>query len=842
MADNFVTVPLNLGLDLNTPALQKQPGSLVDCLNYEVTDAAGYRRLDGYEKFDGFLNGATTKLYYLDIVDPDITMSLNTGDPLYIKNNTVSVDPANIYQHIGFVVNSLLDSSVQTVQRGLIYAPIRDEYILKTGDTFYGDLSALKTYVVDVGGSVPLYDKFTGPVVLQYVREAQSRARALVTSPDTAVVGLHWLDNNLIVIKDLKKRTLTFPNGTTMPPEGAYINWNSTRYRLLRIQDPDATWPAPPALNFTKTFYLQPLSTIANVTGVYWKDATGAAVSTLSAVGTEDPVTLSEYAAPFYFPTTTQVATRGLLPIQASYDFLFDAGSYTGGVVPPATVTDNFYYIVQGVGQVLKVRLEHTRLDTNTFAAGTATGRAQVYVVERIAGTIDYPVDNDEVHNAYPTTGSSRVFTVNGTAPPSVLPGTAALDRNDSKYVMHTHNFYGDETLDRVYGATGAGRSFWMEYDGFGLIFTQETASKDMPRHVCPYGMQLALGFRSGSVQLSVLGEPLNFSGVDGAIEVSMGDPVYGLLEMQGDTLGVFCRKSIRRISGHNDSSVTREVISANQGILEYTACTVAGQPVFTTSTGISTLEQSAAYGDFIGDRTSSLISDWIRPKLIYSLAAGDSVGTLFAYPVRNKNQYRLCFRDGVVVSVAFTKKGPVCMKSTYYLVDQIVRPYCVSSQTGDDSNEHLHVVWDGKLRDFAAQKPVYELDSGWGFNGYTFPHHIDLSHIFVTGSQTTTSVEWCRLYGKSYGVASLNLKAAGIEDDFNQPYHDAIQDLSLPRNVETVTEIMKDQLAIIDTANWGLGIKLGIYGNEQFTTNTEPSHLVQVLVLQVRSIGAKDS
>jgi hypothetical protein len=46
-------VPLTGGLDLTTPALQIPPGKLIDALNYEPALTGGYRRMYGYERFDG---------------------------------------------------------------------------------------------------------------------------------------------------------------------------------------------------------------------------------------------------------------------------------------------------------------------------------------------------------------------------------------------------------------------------------------------------------------------------------------------------------------------------------------------------------------------------------------------------------------------------------------------------------------------------------------------------------------------------------------------------------------------------------------------------------------------
>jgi len=49
----YQLIPLAGGLDLVTPTLLLRPGYMVQCQNYEVATAGGYRRTGGYERFDG---------------------------------------------------------------------------------------------------------------------------------------------------------------------------------------------------------------------------------------------------------------------------------------------------------------------------------------------------------------------------------------------------------------------------------------------------------------------------------------------------------------------------------------------------------------------------------------------------------------------------------------------------------------------------------------------------------------------------------------------------------------------------------------------------------------------
>lgn len=41
------------GLDLVTPSISVSPGTALDAMNYEPYIAGGYRRINGYERFDG---------------------------------------------------------------------------------------------------------------------------------------------------------------------------------------------------------------------------------------------------------------------------------------------------------------------------------------------------------------------------------------------------------------------------------------------------------------------------------------------------------------------------------------------------------------------------------------------------------------------------------------------------------------------------------------------------------------------------------------------------------------------------------------------------------------------
>src|SRR5690606_37814104 len=119
--------------------------------------------------------------------------------------------------------------------------------------------------------------------------------------------------------------------------------------------------------------------------------------------------------------------------------------------------------------------------------------------------------------------------------------------------------------------------------------------------------------------------------------------------KLSGTILGVYGTKSITGISGTTVDNFATQTISPNIGATEYTV-TDMGFPVHANTYGIYTLSQVQQYGDYMGTPMSVDISPWLRPRLIRKVTSDKEV--VCAWPVRSKNQYRLAFSDGYVVSM----------------------------------------------------------------------------------------------------------------------------------------------------------------------------------------------
>jgi hypothetical protein len=831
-----------------------------------MTDISGYRRIDGYERYDGYPNGALYEYFNVAITatDPDDQALIIPGT-LLSRTSTASpsVDigvvlststlVGDLYYYdvarIGSIDRFTVVEEFLLLSDGEAFLELSDDTgLLKIagsesglGDSFIGTTNGTSFAITIASAPVSAKSIVDADTYLTNTRAYSAVLRGSVLDTPNPIAGLYWFNDRCLVAINSTSIPFSVSSGGTQPAAGMLFRWNGVIYRLLypRLDSAGAT--------NVYTLYLGIVETSTTVDDdLVLVEPDGTVVSTwisdVSEGGATD--TLNTDVAQLAFCNNPTVASsRGFTYLTPATDFGFDAGHYSGALTPPITFdndadpSDAYYVVGDGGATVLKVRLSSVVQTGGSFSGSTATGTAQLVVIEVVAGDRDYVKDDDEIHSVYPTTGSSKTLVVNGTPTLANIAGTGALDGAGTRYVWDTMNFYGQSSTLSAFGATGASRAFWANEFGYGNITAISSATSDTPKYLAFHIGKLALGYRQGSVLLSVIGEPNNFQGEDGALEIATGDSITGLLSLAGDTLAVFGRRTIRKITGYTDADTELGTISGRSTCFDYTACALGQDAVFTGPHGITTLQQSTVYGDFEGENVSDSISTWLRPKLV-NRPGFETGGVVCAFPVRSKAQYRLVLVTGDVVVATFTPQGPKMTHSNWGLTGQTRVPYAWSSEVDNQGLERLHVRW----ADSSLATRLIELDTGWGFDGKTFEHYFELAHLFGDSASVNIGVEKCRLYGQSYGLASLNIKSSGIEDNFLQEYHSTVQDISMPTTYEMLYDAMIPVTAIVDQANWGLGIKLKIQGsNPDNSSTTEPSHICQVLVLQVRTEGAID-
>lgn len=856
-----VPVPLNIGLNTVMPALLAEQGSLIDCLNYELTDSVGYKRIDGYENYDGYPDGFITGYYRVEVT------AVTPGEQVLLVPNTViyrqgtDIEPLAI----GVILGGPFDTTFYDVyplrsEQSFVY---NEQFLLLVDGVSFVQLQTQDGLLRIIGDPDPLGDTFTattpsgvsvnltvtgtlqpgGVLVtaqtyLDNLRAYSTVLRSAVLPAPGAVAGLWWLDDRLLVVVNTLETSIVIPDTDPAPLVNRLFRWNGTVYRAARIQ---STSTGTGEIEYVFTFV--PIRADATIDdNLVEITSAGTVVKTWQtgvSLNGNPNFENSQHAALGYMNNHTISSVRGFTYLPSAFSADYDAGTSTSALGPAPTFdAAGSYYLTGADGTVLKVRLVHTIQASGTFAGGTSVGYTQFVVTEQVAGTRDYPINNDEIHNKYPTDGTSRVLTLSTDGVTDLLAGTGALDDHNTRYQWMTANFYGNRSGRAAYGTNGASYAFWADTAGYGVIPTGVAAELDKPKYVSFHSGKLALGFERGSVILSVLGEPANFNGADGAMEIATGDTVTGLLDMPGETLAVFGQRSIRKITGTTDANTTLGTISGNSGAFDYSAVLVGQDAVFTGVNGISSLQQSAAYGDFVGQRMSDPIANWLRIKLANKSALTGQGNVVMAYPVRSKNQYRLVLTTGEIIILTITPDGPKLTRANYAMTGQTLVPYAWSSATDTNGQERIHVSWTQLNR--SAQ--VVELEHGWGFNGQVFRHHFDTAHVFNNNGAMFSSIEKVRLFGQGYGVATLGINSSGIENDFDQAYNLRSQDISVPNFLSSLRDVMRPVTNIAYIKNWGLGVKLRFEGTAlEGSGLTEPAHICQALVLHLRTEGAQD-
>lgn len=330
------------------------------------------------------------------------------------------------------------------------------------------------------------------------------------------------------------------------------------------------------------------------------------------------------------------------------------------------------YYFTDGT-TVIKGELASVFLEDGAFETGDASGVLQLTGnLSNEDGSSTFIGEDFTIHASYPPTDANKIGVVTADMSYNGLPSQRNVRDNRSRYVMLTANFYGDKELESIYGAHGLPRAFAYNGEFFYKIATQPDPELDQPRHVANHHGHLALGYIDGRVDISVAGKPYSFDGKLGASSWNIGgDRVTGLQELSGAILGVFGSKSVWGISGTTVDNFATQIFSPNIGATEYTVADM-GFPVYANAYGVYTLAQTQQYGDYLGTPMSQDVSPWLRPRLIRDTNSDSEV--VVAWPVRSKNQYRIAFSDGYVLSMTLNgATTPTFSKQKYFIAASAV-------------------------------------------------------------------------------------------------------------------------------------------------------------------------
>lgn len=537
--------------------------------------------------------------------------------------------------------------------------------------------------------------------------------------------------------------------------------------------------------------------------------------------------------------------------------------------------SSSIYYFWNGTDDVQAI-ITNAYVQSGTFAAATAKGTMQVAQVKPYSTAGRSQIGTNDVIRTLPAGGGSIIAKVTGDMTFAGLPSLSHITEHNSRYEMIDANFYGNKDWAAIYGVSGAGRAFVYDSFYFRYIFTGLDPSLDLPRHIAFHNFHLCLGYQVGALLTSATGLPEDFDGVDGAAEFDTGDAITGLLRLNGTSLGIFCQDTIQSLNGTDNSNFSVSVLSPYEGAIEYTVVN-CGKPIYASYRGISTLDQTNAYGNYLGNRLSSKITPWLVSRLTKSIPklsintdnpssfVFPNAGTqypLFAQPIRAKNQYRLWFADGYFLTMTLmgSQQEPVFTIGQINLssegIDYLI-PFAWSSDVDSTGLERNHVSYYNPLLGRSAENFgnsivdrsttnfIYELERGWGFGKARVKAWFTTTHNFFDNPFQIDRIAKIRLHGQSYGAATLDVAVSAdyLSNDFQfgnlygQTSSGVVpQDISLPRNgfnnsPATLSSDYQPFTNIADVAKRGRSFSM------QFSTSPsiiEPPSVAQSLLIQI--------
>jgi len=841
-----INVNLNIGLDTVTPPILRETGSLIDCLNYDIADTMGYRRWDGFERYDGFGDGGVLTYYNMTVLKSGGSVPSDILPGSIILGRL----PEDVYSlldlaPVGIVVD-VIDTDVLIAELvvGLYNRYNRFPFGWGLQFTTVGGTQSF-TVQVSPEARVSSYTPAQADLYYDDLRSYMAVQRGEVTSSPNAIAGLFYGEDRLYKAVDAVRFRVGV--GATFLP-GQYFVYSNYLYKYIGEYD-DLSGPYIEAQLIT-----------------YFPVHAAASIQKLTSDGSNDGSTIvstgpvyddnSIYAYLVFANNPVTALENG--PSNSRGDFALSPSPIVtfsnGGNITPALLENAAVRVYSAAAALKFTGTAHDLVTTSgTWGSNTAAGYVSVDLPYAPSSTHFVEV-GDTIRDV---TGATTYATVTAVEYPA-LAGTAALRLANTRYQWGKYNFYATDSRAKVYGTTGASRAFWASKASYGMIKTQDSLTLDKPKYLSMHcRAQLALGFSVGSVQLSVPGEPYNYNGVDGATESGMGDTITGLLESQGTSTIVFCAGSIARLSGVG-LSLQQETISSAAGAFDYSCVAVGATPVFANQNGVGTLEQTAAYGDFVGQRATSSVSSRLLPVIVDDTSNLTAGGVVCSYACRAKDQYKLFLRTGDVYTVSFTEEGPKPMRGTYTEIeaaeDVALRvPMAWSSAVGSNGLEYIFIAWDkqaalmgdgtGPIGTLPDPRTAFRMDYGWGFDGTTFLSYFDIAHVFTGGGVTTGTVDKVRMHGMGWGLATLNVTTSSLETDYDMSFMSAIQDISMPINPVLPYLEYSPVASIVDTAGWGLASKIRINNTKGWgSEDIEPPHTCQVIQLHVTTEWSIDS
>jgi hypothetical protein len=397
--------------------------------------------------------------------------------------------------------------------------------------------------------------------------------------------------------------------------------------------------------------------------------------------------------------------------------------------------------------------------------------------------TLNEPVGSPYTVHGY-TAGQSIVFATTGALPTGVTAGTtyyviatglttttfqfsatlggAAVDTSGSQSGVHSVARANLDVGDFIAG-----------WDGSFIIVS---ATFDAPTYISHFKNYLFLGYSTGTLLHSSLGEPLEFISTTGAGEMSFGDRITGLMTAAATSLLIFAQNRIDYLTGSDATEFMLQPITDVSGAQPYTA-QMMDNPMFLDDGGVRSLPTTAAFGDWRMGTVTQSAERLIRQK------RDEGIEPVASIRIKAKDQYRLFWADGTGITVYIGRKYPETLP---FKLPIEVFCACAGEVENGLGDRLLVGCQDGF---------VYEMNRGTSFDGAAVESYIRLP--FTAAGSPMQETRWTKA---TFEIDSPDDISVGVA--FDVDYARGLGGVLTPVDVDAGTAIIStDGYAGIDWA-----------------------------------------
>ncbi len=377
------------------------------------------------------------------------------------------------------------------------------------------------------------------------------------------------------------------------------------------------------------------------------------------------------------------------------------------------------------------------------------------------------------------------------------------------------------------------------KYDGTTETVINGTGAPTNPKYAAEHLKRLALAGYSSNISAVSLSAPNNdtdFSGVNGAIEFTVGDAVVGLKTFRGE-LYIFCKNSIHKLVGSTSNDFRIEPVTKSIGCVAPDSIQeVGGDLVFLAPDGLRSVAATAR----IGDIELGILSKNIQPILREALDTFTSEN-FSSCVVRAKSQYRLFYYDSALDDGSqLALLGRLESRSDagiVYAWSQLKGfPAGCSESAYEEENERA-------LFGHPTNGFVYIMESGNSFDGSDITHIYQTPQLFFDDPEIRKVLYKLKIYTQ---VAGEMKTVMNVLFDFEKS--NILQPPSQPLSSNTVGFVYgtavygTDLYGFIDTPIFDLNlVGSGFSASISFSdTNQKAPHRIDSFTIEYKVAGRR--